>query len=110
MKVLDNSGTLHLQELLPLDTSSVVIYSIIPPQTNGAHWNQKFGLKSLKPWRRKAFGKNISQLVNSGDKFDLKIFAKDSFSDEVEVHFNMLCTSMKNRIRGNGEGRDIVTP
>jgi hypothetical protein len=64
----------------------------------------------MKPWRREALGKDVSQLIICRNKFDLKIFAEYSFLDKMEVHFDMLGSSVKNRIGGYGEGRDIVTP
>ena len=43
--------------LLHMSLQRCVVYFIIPPQTNGVHWNQKFGLKIMKPGRRETLGK-----------------------------------------------------
>jgi hypothetical protein len=88
----------------------VVVYFIIPPQTNGIYRNQKFGLKILKSMRGKAFGENISELIHSRNKFHLEILSKNSLTDEVKIHLNMFCSGMEDWVGGYGEGRHIITP
>lgn len=44
------------------------------------------------------------------NKFNLKIMVKDSLMNKVVINLYVLGRSMKNRIGGNGESKDIVTP
>ena len=44
------------------------------------------------------------------NKFGLKIMAKDSLTNKVIINHYVFGLSMKNKIGGNGESRDIVIP
>ena len=44
------------------------------------------------------------------NKFGLKIMAKDSLTNKVVINHYVFGLSMKNKIGGNGESRDIVIP
>ena len=58
----------------------------------------------------KTIGKNVSKLIQSGNKFHLKIFVKNSFTDEVKIYLNMFCSGMEDWVGSDGEGRHIITP
>ena len=61
-----------------------------------------------KIWQ--TFSEDISKLIISGDILDLKITAKDTLSNKMIINLNMLCSSMENKIRINGQRRDVITP
>ena len=60
--------------------------------------------------RSKTLCKNVCKLVTSGNITNLKILAKRPLVHKMVIHFNMLGVCMKDRIKGNGKSRDIVTP
>ena len=73
----------------------------IPPQNHGVKRHQDFGFEKNETRSGQAFSKDISKLITSGDVLDLKIFANNFLTNKMIINFYMLCTSMKNRIRGD---------
>ena len=49
-------------------------------------------------------------MIINGDILDLKIMAKDTLSNKMIINLNMLCSSVENRIRINGQRKDVITP
>jgi hypothetical protein len=60
--------------------------------------------------RWKALGEDVSKLVKCRDKLDSKVLAKHPFSNKMEVHFNVFCSSMKDWVGSNGKSRNVITP
>jgi hypothetical protein len=58
----------------------------------------------------KVFGEDMNKLIKCKDKFDCKILAKNPFSNKMEIHFYVFCTSMKYWVGRNGKGKNVVTP
>jgi hypothetical protein len=51
----------------------------------------------------KTFSEDIGELINSGDKFDYQILAKNTFSHKVKIYFNVLCAGMEDWVRSYGQ-------
>lgn len=64
----------------------------------------------MKTRRRETLSKNVCQLITSCNVTNLKVMIKNSFSNKVIIHFNMLGMGMKDKIGSNGKGRNVVTP
>ena len=87
--------------------------SIIPPPPTPKPWHnsgQDFGTQIMKTKIWQTFSEDISKLIISGDILDLKITAKDTLSNKMIINLNMLCSSMENKLRINGQRRDVITP
>ena len=75
--------------------------AFIPPQTNG-EFPHEFGGEPIKPRRRKAFSKEISQLIMCGDELEHHITPENLLTNKMVVNLSVLGTGMKHRISGNG--------
>ena len=64
----------------------------------------------MKAIGRKTFGKNVSQLITSGDILNLKILLENTLMNEVIINLRVLGASMKNWIGHDGQGKNIIAP
>lgn len=57
-----------------------------------------------------SFSKYISQLSKGGGELELNILSCNLLSNEVIIYFDMLGTSMKDRICSKRQSTKVVTP
>ena len=86
------------------------IISNIPPQNHGINRYHDFGKEIKKLRCRETFSEYVSELIPSSNVFHLKIPAENLFTNEMVINLQMFCAGMEDRIRGNGQGRYIITP
>ena len=86
-----------------------IVMSFIPPQTSG-EFPHEFGGEPIKPRRRKALSKEVSQLIMCRDEFKHHISPEDFLTNKMVVNLNVLSTGMEDRISCNGQSTHIVTP
>jgi len=70
----------------------------MPHQAEGGGINPKLEPKSSKGCNRKRFSEDIGKLIPRGNKMNLNFFLGNTVTDKVIIHFNMLSTSMEDRI------------
>ena len=59
---------------------------------------------------RETFSEYVSKLIPSSNVFHLKIPAQNLFTNKMVINLQMFCAGVEDRIRGNGQGRYIITP
>lgn len=64
----------------------------------GVYWNCEIVLKIYEVLGGKTLRGDINKFINNGDKFNHHILTKNTLTNEVEIHFNIIGASMKNRI------------
>ena len=84
-----------------LDGSSIFICSMYlnsPPQADvGNH--HKLGFEKQELGRGDAFGEDVSHMVRGLDEFNQNIMINHLFTNKMVINFDVLCTSMKHKIR-----------
>ena len=86
------------------------IISNIPPQNHGINRYRDFGPKINKLRCRETLSEYVSELIPSSNLFHLKIPAQNLFMNEMVINLQMFCAGVEDRIKGNGQGRYIITP
>lgn len=71
-----------------------------PPQAKLRWHHNKLGPKCSKPSGGQRFGKDVSKLIEGGDKPNIQFLVQHFFSDKMEVEFDMLRPCMKLGIHG----------
>jgi hypothetical protein len=82
----------------------------MPPQAKHRGHDVELGAHERELWRGSGFGKNVSEIVFTGDESDCQGFGGDFVTNEVKVNFNVFCTSMEGGIGEEVGGPNVVTP
>ncbi|PON87078.1 hypothetical protein TorRG33x02_171910 [Trema orientale] len=80
-----------------------------PASFDGARKHGQLGPETLKPWCRKRFRHDISQLVFRQRVLNNKSLAHYSVTNKVIVNLNMFRSSIQNRIGSKLSGTKIIT-
>ncbi|CAL1401714.1 unnamed protein product [Linum trigynum] len=65
--------------------------------------------KFLKSISTQTFSENVCKLLDRCDLGGKNIASKNSFSNKITVHFNMLGAFMENRVSSDAQGSLIIT-